>query len=80
MYANMIPCHMAKFCCMNWDAQKGESFYPSSDNGVIKFWGSHENGDPGSPFHYDFGDSQHNSLCVVDTRRFSAWHEFRSVI
>ena len=40
-------------------------------------------GTPGPYFHYDFGDPsmnfgdpQHNSLCTVDTQRFTGWHEF----
>ena len=33
-------------------------------------------GTRGPHFHYDFGDPQHNSLCMVDIQRFSGWHEF----
>ena len=40
--------------------------HPPPMAGVITFWG---------PFH-EFGDPQHNSVCMVDTQRFSGWHEF----
>ena len=59
----------------------------SVGTGVIKFWGPHENGDPGSPFSlrfwgpfHKFGDPQHKSMFTVDTRRFSGpCHEFLDV-
>ena len=55
-------------------------------SGVLKFWGPHENGDPGSPFSlwfwgsfHEFGDPQHNSMFTVDNWRISGFNEFLNV-